>query len=106
MGDMADDHMWAEEIAAGALDAPPPDDDPQCPRWDLPASMCGCPAHRGGKTPQEEAAAEREHFTPSNWFTAARADWCVRGEHDTDPGDTIRYDGGRDDGIECRGCCS
>jgi hypothetical protein len=102
MGDMADDEQWAEEIAAGALSAPPGEDEPQCELWDLPVSMCGCPTHRGGQTPEEEAA--EYGMRPSPWWTAQHHGWCERGDHAIRPGDQARFDGGRDGGLECQAC--
>lgn len=103
MGDMADDEMWSEEIAAGAL-AQPPNVDPLCERSDLPASMCGMPCHRGGRTPEEEAELDRVIFGPGPWFFAQYRGECARGEHEFEPGTTVRYDGGPGRTLECKGC--
>lgn len=83
--------------------------DERCESWDLPVSMCGCPVHRGGMTPQEEAKFERRFYEnqvriPSGWFTAQYPGVCVAGDHEFDAGTTVRYDGGNHGDLECREC--
>jgi hypothetical protein len=69
----------------------------RCKRTDLLVSACGCPAHRGGQTPEEEA--ERWYDSPGPWFEASFPGVCTNCEEPFDPGRRIRSDGGH--GWEC-----
>lgn len=69
-----------------------------CELWELPVSMCGCPRHRGGQTPEEEAA---ETYRPSPWFAAQWPGECARCHLPFPEGHLVRYDGGNDGALEC-----
>jgi hypothetical protein len=79
--------------------------DPECERSGLPASMCGMPCHRGGRTPEEEAELDRVIYGPGPWFFARFPGMCAHG-HEFEAGETVRYDGGPDRSMECKGCAS
>lgn len=98
---MADDEMWSEEIRSGALSSPV---DQLCELWELPVSSCGCPRHRGGRTPEEEAELDRVIYGPGSWFFAKYHGECARGEHEFAPGTAVRYDGGPGKALECKEC--
>lgn len=61
--------------------------DERCERTELLTTQCGCPQHRGGQTPQEEADAERLQLrarllsggvvSNSTWFPARYAGTCA-----------------------------
>jgi hypothetical protein len=73
----------------------------RCRFTELLVDQCGCPRHRGGQTPAEEAACERDAFPtrPGRWFTAEFHGSCTRCDEPIEPSMRIRADG--DDGWEC-----
>lgn len=75
-----------------------------CELWELPVSSCGCPRHRGGRTPEEEAELDRVIYGPGPWFFAEYRGECARGEHEFAPGTAVRYDGGPGRTLECKEC--
>jgi len=65
----------------------------RCGTTELLVSACGCPQHRGGRTPQEEADTDRQ---PGPWFVASYAGVCSNdseGVHYFNPGEYVRADG-------------
>lgn len=68
----------------------------RCDTTELLVDQCGCPQHRSGQTPQEEAAERRQ---PGPWFTAAHPGVCSATDVEFKAGDRIRADGAG--GWEC-----
>jgi hypothetical protein len=69
----------------------------RCERTELLVDQCGCVDHRGGCTPEEEAASDRQ---PGPWITARYGDGrCTRNGCEISTGDRIRADGAG--GWEC-----
>jgi hypothetical protein len=51
----------------------------RCPTSDLLVDQCGCAQHRGGQTPDEEAAAVRARLLAHPaWMAARYASVCAR----------------------------
>lgn len=67
----------------------------RCETTELLADQCGCPKHRGGRTHQEEAAADLARFydRPGPWFAATRPGECSCCEVPFRAGKQIRADG-------------
>lgn len=72
----------------------------RCERTDLLVDQCGCAEHRGGRTVEEQADADR---TLGPAFTAQYDGRCAGCGTDFWPGETIRGDGA---GGWVAGCCS
>lgn len=68
----------------------------RCETTELLVTDCGCPKHRGGQTPDEEASADQR---PGPWITAKHPGTCSSNGCDIKPGDEIRADGAG--GWEC-----
>lgn len=68
----------------------------RCDLTDLLVDQCGCKDHRGGQTPDEEAARDRR---PGPWFPARYPGTCTRCGGEFADNDDIRADGSG--GWEC-----
>jgi hypothetical protein len=101
-----DDQVFSDEVleqAERAVDEAMRKAIERCEKTDLLSDQCGCPLHRGGRTPQEEAELDRVVQGPGPWFFAKYPGWCERGEHEFEAGETVRFDGGPKT-LECRKC--
>lgn len=72
--------------------------DTRCDLTELLVDQCGCPQHRDGRTPDEEAE-ERYYAPPGPWFEANYHGTCSCCGEPFEPGHRIRSDGGH--GWEC-----
>lgn len=69
----------------------------RCKRTELLVDQCGCVDHRGGHTPDEEAAS----VPAGPWFTARFAGYCPRCGSEYSAGDRIRARAYAAGGWEC-----
>lgn len=90
----------------------------RCETTELFVSMCGCPEHRGGHTPEEEAAQRRHTTAPVPWrapdgttakqsasrpFEARYDGHCAECGNFFEEGDMIQYD--KDGDLVAMDCC-
>lgn len=76
----------------------------ECQIGGLPVSMCACRKHRGGRTPEEEAATDRRGSSRS--FRAQFSGSCSDCGGEIRPGDVVRYGAGRFGGSLLGPCCA
>lgn len=89
-----------------------------CGTTELPVSMCACPKHRGGRTPEEEAAHKARAAARTPWrvpngmqvarqasrpFPARYGGQCADCGGWFEEGDMIRYD--EDGDLVALDCC-
>lgn len=86
-----------------------------CELYDMPASMCACPQHRGGKGIEEVAEAEtlalRAHLlaTDPRWFASQYPGRCAKCSTPFEAETFIRRGGGHEllpDTVYVAECCA